>query len=85
MQESGIHQHPGTRGYAFEGAFLAEANSHTLHTDSTNTHRQFKTMKTEAVSGEDNFGHYGSIKTINSNFRCTHSYQSTTQWWFGAM
>ncbi|CAH3032423.1 unnamed protein product [Porites evermanni] len=41
-------------------------------------------MKTEAVSGEDNFGHYGSIKTINSKFRCTHSHQSTTQWWFGA-
>ena len=25
VQESGIHQHPGTRGYAFDGAFLAEA------------------------------------------------------------
>ena len=25
MQESGKHQHPGTLGYAFDGAFLAEA------------------------------------------------------------
>ena len=76
-----------TRGHVgthLKVPFWQRLNSYTLHTDSTNTHRQFKTMKTEAVSGEDNFGHYGSIKTINSKFRCTHSHQSTTQWWFGA-
>ena len=56
-------------------------NSYTLHTDSTYTHCQFKTTKTGAISREDNFGHYGSI---NSKFRCTHSHQSTTRWWFGA-
>ena len=25
MQESGIRQHPGTRGYGSDGAFLSEA------------------------------------------------------------
>ena len=73
-----------TRGHVgthLKVPFWQRLNSYTLHTDSTNTHRQFKTMKTEAVSSEDNFGHYG---TINSKFRCTHSHQSTTKWWFGA-
>ena len=61
--------------------FWQKLNSYTLHTDSTYTHCQFKTMKTGAVSGEDNFGHY---RFINSKFRCTQGNQSTTQWWFGA-
>ena len=69
-----------TRGHVgthLKVPFWQRLNSYTLHTDSRNTHRLFKTMKTEAVSGGDNFGHYGSIKTINSKFRCTHSHQST--------
>ena len=31
-------------------------------------------------SSEDDFGYYG---TINKNFRCTMTDDSTTQWWFG--
>ena len=82
MQESGIRQHPGTRGYGSDGAFLAEAKYWTLHIDSTHTHCQFKTAKSSAASSEDNFGCYGD--GISNKFRCTQGDQSTTQWWFGA-
>ena len=69
MQESGIRQHPGTRGYG--------SDTWTLHIDSTHTHCQFKTAKSE-----DNFGWYGD--GMSNKFRRTQEDQSTTQWWFGA-
>ena len=74
MQESGIRQHPGTRGYG--------SDTWTLHIDSTHTHCQFKTAKSGAASSEDNFGWYGD--GISNKFGCTKGDQSTTQWWLGA-
>ncbi|XP_048577523.1 uncharacterized protein LOC116611467 [Nematostella vectensis] len=49
-----------------------------LHTDSSQNYCSFSTS--DSVSSEDNFGFY---EYINSNFSCTATEDSTTQWWLG--
>ena len=73
MQESGIRQHPGTRGYGSDSAFLAEAKYMNI---------AYRQSIFGAASSEDNFGWYGD--GISNKFRCTQGDQSTTQWWLGA-
>ena len=60
--------------------FWQGAKSFFLHTDSSSSGCNFN-ARSGSVSGEDNFGYYG---TVNSKFRCTAGDLSTTQWWFGA-
>ena len=59
--------------------FWQMLNSYILHINSESTGCGFK-PNIGAIPSEDNFGFYGSP---NSNFRCTASDDSTTQWWFG--
>ena len=47
-----------------------------LHTDSSRKVCQFNGNRGDVVDNEDNFGGYGSV---NPNFRCTSSPDSTTQ------
>ena len=51
-----------------------------LHTDSSLTSCQFKSVRDSSVESEDNFGYY---YTINPLHRCISGDNATTQWWFG--
>ena len=70
------------RGHAAGSGTTAQfwqmLNSYILHINSESTGCGFK-PNIGAIPSEDNFGYYGSP---NSNFRCTTSDDSTTQWWF---
>ena len=71
------------RGHASGSGTTAQfwqmLNSYILHINSESTGCGFK-PNIGAIPSEDNFGFYSSP---NSNFRCTTSDDSTTQWWFG--
>ena len=70
------------RGYTASGTtakFYQTKDFYPVHIESANPGCAFH-ASSGAVSSEDNFGYYG---TINKNFRCTMTDDSTTQWWFG--
>ena len=60
--------------------FWQVKDTYTLTIDSSSARCEFK-PNGGAVPSEDNFGFYD---TINRNFRCTMTDDSTTQWWFGS-
>jgi hypothetical protein len=64
-----------------------QASGQALHVDSGGDHcSTMEQIGSGAASSEDNFGYYGAgnLANTNSNFACTASSSSTTQYWFGA-
>ena len=66
-------------GSGTTASFHQYKNLYPCHIQSASSGCTFRN-NVETVSSEDNFGYHG---TINKNFRCTMTDDSTTQWWFG--
>lgn len=67
-----------TGGRGTTAGFYQYSNSYFLHIDNGNTSCSFVPPLNPSA---DYFGYYGD--GLNTEFRCSENYASTTQWWFG--